>query len=119
MVAIAFAERYGECEPNSQTYQIPSQWQIGLGIGLQVGSKSSYPFTRRSQAHHLVSGIIGLQITGTATDRFGYRRVMGFGLVILTAFLFIPFFAVNLGMLLAAYILLGVSSDDQNVSGQY
>lgn len=32
-------------------------------------------------------------------------------LIALTGFLFIQFFAVNLGMLLAGYLLLGVSSD--------
>jgi SP family general alpha glucoside:H+ symporter-like MFS transporter len=50
-----------------------------------------------------------LQITGWASDRFGYRITMLVALICLTGFLFIQFFAANLGMLLAGYLLLGVS----------
>lgn len=58
-----------------------------------------------------IGNIIGLQITGWASERFGYRITMLVALIALTGFLFIQFFAVNLGMLLAGYLLLGVSSD--------
>ena len=56
-----------------------------------------------------VGNILGLQITGPVAERFGYRLTMLVALVALTGFLFIQFFAVNIQMLLAGYLLLGVS----------
>jgi hypothetical protein len=85
----AFAQRFGFFDTVSQKYQIPSQWQVGLGVSVQIGQ------------------ILGLQITGWASERFGYRPTMMTALVALTGFLFIQFFAVNLPMLLVGYILLG------------
>lgn len=86
----AFARRFGEPDPgNPGTYQIPAQWQTGLSCSTQVGQ------------------ILGLQITGFASERFGYRPTMLVALVCLTGFLFIQFFATSLPMLLAGYILLG------------
>jgi MFS family permease len=77
--------------PASDRYEIPTKWQTALGVSTQIGN------------------ILGLQITGVASERFGYRITMLIALVCLTGFLFIQFFAANLGMLLAGYLLLGVS----------
>ena len=88
---LAPLQRFGELNPVKGIYEIPTKWQTSLGVSTQIGN------------------IIGLQITGYAAERFGYRITMLVALICLTGFLFIQFFAVNLGMLLAGYLLLGVS----------
>lgn len=85
----AFAQRYGVFNPDAGRWEITAPWQTGLSVGTQVGQ------------------ILGLQITGWASERFGYRPTMLIALICLTGFLFIQFFAVNLPMLLSGYILLG------------
>ncbi|KAG7528581.1 hypothetical protein FFLO_06067 [Filobasidium floriforme] len=87
----AFARRFGKLNPVKGIYEIPTKWQTSLGVSTQIGN------------------ILGLQITGWASERFGYRITMLVALICLTGFLFIQFFAANLGMLLAGYLLLGVS----------
>jgi len=84
-----FAKRFGFLDPVSGRYQISAKWQTGLGAGCQVGQ------------------ILGLQVTGWASERFGYRLTMLVAVIALTGLLFMQFFAVNLPMLLSAYILLG------------
>lgn len=85
----SFAAKFGVFDPVGGKYQIPAQWQIGLGSAASVGQ------------------ILGLQITGWASERYGYRPTMMVALICLTGFLFIQFFAVNLPMLLVGYLLLG------------
>lgn len=87
----AFAQKYGNYNPNTGFYEIPTRWQTALSMSINVGN------------------ILGLQVTGFAVDRLGYRLTMLIALVCMTGFLFLQFFAINLGMLLSAYILLGVS----------
>jgi SP family general alpha glucoside:H+ symporter-like MFS transporter len=67
----AFAKRFGIFDAPSNTYQIPAKWQNALGVGGQVGQ------------------ILGLQITGWASDRFGYRLTMLIAIAALTGFLFL------------------------------
>lgn len=86
----SFVERYGQLTEAGR-YEVPAKWQISLGVASQVGT------------------ILGLQITGIASERWGYRVTMLIAMVCLTEFLFIQFFAVNLTMLLIAYLLMGVS----------
>ncbi|KAJ9103181.1 hypothetical protein QFC21_002603 [Naganishia friedmannii] len=85
----AFAQKYGAFDPKSGTYQVAARWQTGLSCAVQVGN------------------ILGLQITGPVSERLGYRPTMLIALVCLTGFLFIQFFAANIQMLLAGYLLLG------------
>lgn len=85
----AFAKKYGVCDA-AGVCEVPSKWQTGLLNGSQVGS------------------IIGLQLTGIATERFGYRKTILTALVFMTAFIFIPFFAPNLTVLLVGQILQGL-----------
>jgi SP family general alpha glucoside:H+ symporter-like MFS transporter len=87
----AFAKRFGVFNPASDPpkWEIQAKWQTGLGVSASIGQ------------------ILGLQITGWASERYGYRPTMMTALVCLTGFLFIQFFAVNLPMLLTGYLLLG------------
>jgi SP family general alpha glucoside:H+ symporter-like MFS transporter len=85
----AFAARFGVFDAAAGIWEIPAQWQVGLGTSASVGQ------------------ILGLQITGWASERYGYRPTMMVALIALTGFLFIQFFATSLPMLLVGYILLG------------
>lgn len=85
----AFAKRFGIFNPVEERYEIQAKWQTGLSASASIGQ------------------ILGLQITGWASERYGYRPTMLTALIALTAFLFIQFFAVNLPMLLVGYLLLG------------
>lgn len=85
----AFAEKFGIFEQFSQSYQIPAKYQTIMGT---CGNASS---------------IIGLWFAGILADRFGYRKTIIANLILVAAFIFIVFFAKDIGMLMAGNILLG------------
>jgi SP family general alpha glucoside:H+ symporter-like MFS transporter len=85
----SFAKRFGKLNPANDRWEIEAKWQTGLSCATQIGQ------------------LLGLQITGWASERYGYRLTMLIALVALTGFLFIQFFAVNLPMLLVGYLALG------------
>jgi MFS transporter, SP family, general alpha glucoside:H+ symporter len=84
-----FAKQFGKQLPNGQ-YQVEAAWQTGLMNGVQVGS------------------IVGLTLNGIMCDRFGYKKTYFFALIMMIAFIFLPFFATNNGILLAGQVLSGV-----------
>jgi SP family general alpha glucoside:H+ symporter-like MFS transporter len=84
-----FQKRYGVEQPDG-TYEITAPWQSGLSNGALVGE------------------IIGLAINGYVSERFGYKKTMIGSLALLTAFIFIPFFATNLETLVVGFILQGI-----------
>ncbi|GFZ50428.1 Alpha-glucosides permease MPH2 [Saitozyma sp. JCM 24511] len=84
-----FAKKYG-VQAADGTYTVTAAWQAGLSNGAQVGE------------------IIGLALNGWASERFGYRKTMIVSLSAMICFIFIPFFAQNVQMLLAAEILQGI-----------
>ncbi|CUM64701.1 uncharacterized protein PRCAT00002310001 [Priceomyces carsonii] len=84
----AFKEKYGKYSNGS--YEIPTRWQTGLQVSINVGE------------------IIGLFMAGIIADRIGYRYTLIGSLVLVIGFIFIPFFAKDIEMLLAGEILLGV-----------
>jgi len=89
----SFARKYGQpaaIVDGVQTYQVPPSWQSALGNGSAAAQ------------------IIGLFINGIVSERIGYRWTMIGGLLMITAFIFITFFAVNVQMLLAGYVLSGL-----------
>uniref|UniRef100_A0A0D6QRE2 Major facilitator superfamily (MFS) profile domain-containing protein n=1 Tax=Araucaria cunninghamii TaxID=56994 RepID=A0A0D6QRE2_ARACU len=88
----AFNRKYGQpaVVDGENTYQIPSHWQQALGTGTAAAQ------------------IIGLFANGIISERIGYRWTMIGGLTLITCFIFITFFAVNIKMLLAGYILSGL-----------
>ncbi|CAK7218455.1 hypothetical protein SBRCBS47491_003516 [Sporothrix bragantina] len=85
----AFTRKFGELTDKG-TYQVTAAWQAGLYNGGQAGS------------------IIGLLVSGWLAERFGYRRVIMGSLVLIIAFVFLLFFAVNIAMLEAGYVLIGI-----------
>lgn len=85
-----FAKKFGEYSESDGLYQIPAKWQTSLSMCVNVGE------------------IIGLFIAGIIADRIGYRKTLIGALMLTTGFIFIVFFAVNVEMLLAGELLLGL-----------
>lgn len=84
-----FTKRFGNELPDG-TYQISSKWQAGLGNGGQVGQ------------------ILGLMTAGVVAERYGYRKTILGAMVMMIAFIFVLFFAQNIGMLFAGSVLCGL-----------
>ncbi|OLN90327.1 General alpha-glucoside permease 8 [Colletotrichum chlorophyti] len=84
-----FQKKFGELQPNG-SYELTAAWQAGLSNGALVGE------------------ITGLFINGIIADRFGYRKTMVGGLIAVTSFVFIIFFAETLVQLLIGEILIGI-----------
>ncbi|KAL8293322.1 hypothetical protein RQP46_000023 [Phenoliferia psychrophenolica] len=85
----AFQKRFGDLQPGGD-YLISPAWQTGLSNAVQVGS------------------IIGLLINGWACDKFGYRKTIGLSLILITAFVSIPFSAKSIEVLLIGELLCGL-----------
>lgn len=86
----SFNKKYGNFDSAKGAYSLTASWQDGLTDGAGVGE------------------ILGLFISGWLADKFGYKRVLGGALLLITAFIFINFFAVNLIMLEIGEILCGI-----------
>ena len=84
----AFQKAYGQRQ-KAGSYQIPAAWQAGLNQGSGVG------------------GIIGLYSAGFISERFGFRKTVIAGLIMVFGFIFIQFFANSLVVLLIGQLLLG------------
>ncbi|RHZ50361.1 hypothetical protein CDV55_100157 [Aspergillus turcosus] len=85
----AFRRHYG-VPTGDGDYEIPARWQFGFTTAAEAGE------------------IVGLLLNGLLADRVGYRITITAALVFLFITIFIPFFAVNLQMLLAGQILCGI-----------
>ncbi|XP_014562191.1 hypothetical protein COCVIDRAFT_84824 [Bipolaris victoriae FI3] len=84
-----FKERFGTLQPNGD-YEISATWQGAFVNGGLAGQ------------------ILGLFATGTLAECIGYRRTLMVGLVSMTVFILIPFYATTKVVLLAGQCLLGV-----------
>ncbi|EQB44308.1 sugar porter family MFS transporter [Colletotrichum gloeosporioides Cg-14] len=84
-----FNRRFGERLANGD-YQLTSTWQSGLQNGTQVGQ------------------MIGLFFGGILAERFGYKKTFLGALILNIAFIFLFFFAQNIGFLLAGGMLCGL-----------
>lgn len=84
-----FQETFGKYYESAGEYQVPARWQTGLSMAVNCGQ------------------ILGLFLAGIISDRFGYRKTLIGALIMVTAFIFIVFFAQSAGMLLAGEFLLG------------
>lgn len=88
-----FARKYGQpagIVDGVQTYQVSAAWQSALSNGTATAQ------------------IIGLFLNGIISERIGYRWTMIGALLFITGCIFITFFAVDIQMLLAGYILSGL-----------
>ncbi|KAK6063906.1 MFS maltose permease, partial [Seiridium cupressi] len=85
----AFEERFGDLQADG-TYELSATWQTSLSMG------------------SLISQIVGLLFNGYIADGFGYRYTMMGGLIMISGFIFIPFFSHSIVMFLCGQILLGI-----------
>ncbi|KAF2712542.1 general alpha-glucoside permease [Pleomassaria siparia CBS 279.74] len=85
----SFMNKFGVVAPDG-TRQIPPDWQNGISGGRNAGE------------------ILGLQLAGILSDRFGYRWTIITALVFLTGLIFIPFYAETLTSFLVGNILMGI-----------
>ena len=85
-----FLDKFGIHAPDG-TLTIPPSWQNGISAATNVGE------------------VIGLQIAGFLSERIGYRWTLIVALTSIIGFIFIPFFAGSLGVLLAGELLCGIS----------
>ncbi|CDO93418.1 unnamed protein product [Kluyveromyces dobzhanskii CBS 2104] len=85
-----FQTTFGEYSEANAAWEIPSRWQIGLGMCVYCGE------------------IIGLQLTGFLANRYGNRTVLIGGLLLLIALNFILYFANSLAMIAVGQILCGI-----------
>ncbi|RSH79631.1 uncharacterized protein EHS24_009283 [Apiotrichum porosum] len=86
----AFAKKYGQYIDESGQHQLSAAWQAGLGNSSGVGC------------------FFGVLINGFLVNKFGQKRVLLASLVVLSCFLFIVFFAPNIGVLAAGELLCGL-----------
>jgi SP family general alpha glucoside:H+ symporter-like MFS transporter len=83
-----YAHQFGNLD-STGTYQIPAKWQSAMGSGPQAGA------------------IIGALANGFIIQRFGYRIAFMFGLVLMTAFVFVSFFGMTVQLQAVGQILCG------------
>ncbi|KAI1199302.1 general alpha-glucoside permease [Nemania serpens] len=86
----AFKDRFGIVAPNGERV-ISASWQNGISGATNVGE------------------IIGLQIAGVVSERWGYRWTLLTALVAVTGFIFFPFFAGNLTVFLVGELFQGMA----------
>lgn len=88
----AFVKKFGTCTIKNglEDCQISAPWQSGLSNGSQIGS------------------LVGLQLVGWLSDRWGYRKTMMGSLCLMTIFILLPFLAENLVTLLMGQLLQGI-----------
>ena len=85
-----FKDRYGTADDPEGGRLITAPWQSGIQNGVQVGS------------------IIGLYLNGIVSDKIGYKKTMFGALILMIAFIFLPFFATNIQTILAGAVLQGI-----------
>ncbi len=89
----SFARKYGSpagIKDGVQVYQVSATWQTALGNSTAAAQ------------------IIGLFVNGILSERIGYRKMMMGSLVFVACCIFITFFAKDVQMLLAGYVLSGL-----------
>jgi len=86
----SFTKKYGSFLNDTSGYQISAAWQAGLSNGTSIGT------------------FIGSMLNGYFVFKFGYRKTLLCSLLLIVAFIFIPFFAPSLPVLLLGQILCGV-----------
>jgi MFS transporter, SP family, general alpha glucoside:H+ symporter len=62
----------------------------------------------RSNSISQVGSILGLYINGIVSDWIGYKKTMLISLIVMIAFLFIPFFSQNVQTFVAGAVLQGI-----------
>ena len=86
----SFRQKYGTYHGGTAGWQLSSPWQAGI-LDIQA-----------------VGNLIGALANGYFTHKYGHRKVMMVNLVLMTAFVFITFFAPNAAVLLVGAFLCSI-----------
>ncbi len=86
----AFLSKFG-IPDSTGVKQIPSSWHNGISGATNVGE------------------ILGLQLAGPVSERYGYRYTIIAALVAITGFIFIPFYAESLTIFLVGELFQGIA----------
>ncbi|TXT06159.1 hypothetical protein VHUM_03632 [Vanrija humicola] len=86
----AFRKKFGHYAGAAKGYQLKPAWQAALGQGPTVGA------------------FCGIFIASYCQDRWGYRRTIQCGLVAMTAFIFVVFFAPTIEIFFLGGLLCGL-----------
>ncbi|KXJ84931.1 general substrate transporter [Microdochium bolleyi] len=86
----AFASRFGEYDPATNTTVIATSWQFALQMAGQLGA------------------LIGVMVAGPLTSWIGYRWATLIGLMALNGFIFIFYFGDSLPVFFVAQLLEGI-----------
>lgn len=86
----AFKRKYGSYYNEESGYQISASWQNALNVTGAIGT------------------IIGALLNGWLTSRYGHRKVIMGGMVALSGFIFMVFFAPNTPVLLVGEMLCSI-----------
>jgi SP family general alpha glucoside:H+ symporter-like MFS transporter len=86
----AFREKYGTWLNEEDGYQISANWQ------------------QRFNCLGALANIVGAILNGWATAKYGHRRVLMFSLVWLAGLVFVVFFAPNIEVMLAGWVLCNI-----------
>lgn len=84
----AFQKRFGE--PYKAGFQVPAQWQVGMGMGAIVGQ------------------VVGAWACAIPMDRFGRKKTLSMYLLITSGLVFMQVFAPNRTILTASMYLQGI-----------
>lgn len=85
-----FREKYGEYLDEENGWQVSAEWQT------------------RIQCLGAFANIIGALLNGWATAKWGHRKVLMAGLVWLSAFIFVVFFAQSIEIMLLGQFLCNI-----------
>lgn len=85
----SFQKKYGVPVGDGK-YELEGRWQVALGCASSVGT------------------IFGVFANGYLIEKFGHRRTIMGALVVMSAFIFVTFFAPSVEVLLAGQILCGL-----------
>ncbi|KAL3448299.1 general substrate transporter [Aspergillus insuetus] len=85
-----FVEKYGTPEGIDSTMAISSAWQSAISCGSLAGC------------------VIGLTFSALVAERLGYRTTLLISLALKCAFVFLTFFAHNIGTIVAGSVLMGI-----------
>ncbi|ERS98138.1 MFS transporter, SP family, general alpha glucoside:H+ symporter [Sporothrix schenckii 1099-18] len=93
----AFRQQFGHAQGNG--YVISPAWQSAIGNSSSIGI------------------FLGVLLNGWLTDYLGHRRILMSCYVLITALVFIPFFAPSVGVLVAGEILCGIVWGQFSITG--
>jgi MFS transporter, SP family, general alpha glucoside:H+ symporter len=86
----AFQKKFGHEVGDTGKYQLDPSWQVALGMAVPLGN------------------IVGITLNASLTERFGHKKILIGGLIVLSGLITIQFRATSIEQLFAGQICSGV-----------